>query len=123
VRPAGLTGSDFNAEVLFDLRNAGEYRVTDEKGAALSDWKSLPAGPGSITTTTRIPRAASLDHDYKLYIEQKRGDKVARYEFQFKLESETPTTPSVPAPAPAPASGGAAAKSDQEALRKAGVLP
>lgn len=124
VRPVELSASDFKAEVLVDLRNTGEYRVTDDKGAALSDWKSLPAGPGSITTTTKIPRAESLDHDYKLYIEQKRGDKAARYEFQFKLESEGPKTPTVPAPAPAPASPtGGGAKSDLEALRKAGVAP
>jgi hypothetical protein len=90
VRPLNLSADDFNAEILVDLLQEGEYRVVNDKGEPMSAWKMLPAGPGSISTETKVTREESLDHNYKLFVERKRGEAVRKYEFQFKLKPEAP---------------------------------
>jgi len=87
VRPLNITAEDFNAEVLLDLKNGGEYRLTDSADKPLGDWTMLTAGAGRLVSS-KIPRAADADANYSLNVERKIGDKIEKFPQRFKIKSE-----------------------------------
>lgn len=104
VRPANLTANDFKAEVFVDLLSNGEYRVANGEGEPITEWKPIDRGPGRLVTDS-VERVGDDDHNYKMYIERKQGDRVERYEFQFRLKADEGPAPTGPLtndpPAPA----------------------
>ncbi|MFP6656797.1 MAG: hypothetical protein VB853_01375, partial [Pirellulales bacterium] len=76
----------FRAELNFNVRKAGDYRVTDAAGQPLSDWATVPAGSPLTLNTAAIQRlGAGAEYDIK--VERKIGDAVIVFPITIKLES------------------------------------
>ena len=82
-----VTPTDFGVELNFQFIEAGDYRVTDENGAVLSDFRSYPAGT-SDTIMTRIQRVPGSDR-YDIYVERQIGDRVKRFPFTIALGAKS----------------------------------
>jgi hypothetical protein len=81
-----VSATDFRAELNFNVRKAGEYRVTDAAGLPLSSWSVVPAGSPLTLNTTPIPRlGAGAEYDIK--VERKIGDSVTAFPITIKLEA------------------------------------
>ena len=89
VRPAQLTADGFHAELQLDLRLAGEYRLTDATGQALSDWQTVSGRHDRHADQRRLARSA--DDEYELYVERKIGDQVRRFQVPFTLSTSSAT--------------------------------
>ncbi len=81
-----VSAQAFRAELNFNVRKAGDYRVTDAAGQPLSDWATVPAGSPLTLNTAAIPRlGAGAEYDIK--VERKIGNSIIAFPITIKLES------------------------------------
>jgi hypothetical protein len=83
VRALEVSASYFRPEVRIETAQAGDYRLVDSRGAAISPWSGLGAGSTADLIGGAVPRAAG--DAYELFVERRRGDEIRRYQAAFQL--------------------------------------
>ena len=83
-----VSAKDFAAGLRVAVRERGEYRISDGRGKALSDWQKLDAGATALLPAGKISRAP--DDEYELFVERKIGGQTRRFQIPFRLKAEKP---------------------------------
>jgi len=83
VESTNVTPESFNANLRLYLRRAGEYRLTDSAGNAMSEWKLYPDDATPLVVTPALARHA--EDSYELWMERRTADQSEKFQMKFGL--------------------------------------
>jgi len=85
-----VTADTFSASITVQVREAGEYRIADGNGQALSEFQMIGAGQAAQIPIANVPRVAG-SNQHTIFVERNGPAGLERSRYTLELTPDQPT--------------------------------